>query len=91
VDSAHPVVRAHARHVIVKEVEAHKGKRKEAQTQESEKFQEERRKQQGLPLRRPNPVIVPLIQCIDKERVSPADKPTLETADIDTKPARRDS
>ena len=90
-DSAHPVVRACPRHVTVKEVEAYWRKREEEQAQEFEKFQEERRKQQGLPLRRPNPVIVPVFRCIGKERVSPVDEFIVDISDIKTTPARGNS
>ena len=91
VDATHPVVRAHARHVTIKEVEAHKGKREEAQTQEFEKHKEERREQQVTLLRKLDPVTAPFFQRLGKERVSPADKLTLEIADIEPTPARRSS
>lgn len=94
VDGTHPVVRAHAHHITVKEVEAHNGKR-ETQTQELEKFQEERREQQVTLLRKPSPVTAPffqrVFQRIGKEWVSPVDKSTLEIADIKATPAHRNS
>ena len=62
-DESHSGIRAHVRHVAVKEVETHKGKREEAQSQEIEKLQE----QQVTLLRKPSPVTVPLFQCIGKE------------------------
>ena len=65
-DGAHSGVRAHVCHVTVKEVETHKGGREEAQSQEVEKFQEERHEQQVTLLRKPSPATVPLFQCIGK-------------------------
>ena len=67
VDESHSGVRAHVRHVTVQDVEAHKGKQEEVQTQEEERFQEKCREQQVTLLRKPSSVSAPFFQRAGKE------------------------
>jgi len=67
VDKSHPDVQAHVHHVTIKDVEEHKGKQGEAQAQEMENFQEERREQQVTLLRKHSPVTAAFFRSIGEE------------------------
>ena len=66
-DGSRPSVRAHVRHVTVKDVEAHKEKQEEVQAQEMGKAEEQRRERQVTLLRKLSPVSAAFFQHIGKE------------------------
>ena len=64
-DGSRPSVRAHVRHVTVKDVEARK-KNEEVQAQEMAKVEQQSRERQVTLLRKAGPVSAPFFQCIGK-------------------------
>ncbi|KAF9649472.1 hypothetical protein BDM02DRAFT_3230271 [Thelephora ganbajun] len=67
VDGSHAGVRAHVRHVTVKDVEAHKENQEEVQAQEIEKVEVQHRERQVTLLRKPGPVSAAFFQNTGKD------------------------
>ena len=67
VDGSHSSVRAHVRHVTVKDVGTHKGKQEEEQAQLIEKTEMQHRERQVTLLRKPGPTSVALFQHVGRE------------------------